>query len=99
MEDLFLKLGIWSVLKSAIAVTLGVSAFGVMIHLNKRKKKILVVVFSFIIASLEFYSGNSLDNAVIQFVLIWSFSILFYTYLGKYSVQKLFDYLKRKLNE
>ena len=100
MEEL-LKYLSFELIFSAIVVTFVVSAFNTV--QNKITANTLVFVVSILITLLRVpLTGGDLaywQGLLFQILLTMSFAILFYNYIGKWFVDKLFIKLKDKFSK
>jgi len=104
MGKLFELLDVWNLIVTATIVTFVVSAFTSLMSRSfdaDVKRKALVAVVSAVVTFLTIQVETLVvsKNYIVSLLLTWSFAVLFYTYLGKWTVQKLFKKIKEKLDK
>ncbi|GAB1442649.1 hypothetical protein MASR2M39_14850 [Ignavibacteriales bacterium] len=93
MENLFGLLGVWYLALFG-AITSIITEAAYIIVKGYIKKRWLVVVTSGVVTILGNVTTGRIDTSILSVLLVTSFSILFYTYIGEYTVQKIFDHIK-----
>ena len=85
----------WEILISAIITTFVVSAINTL--QNKLSTNWLVFIVSIVITVLEVeFDFSDWQGFFLQVFVLMSFAILFYNYIGKWFVDRVFSKLKEK---
>lgn len=93
MEILFSLLGVWNLALSG-AITSIITEAAHRIVRGYIRKRWLVVIIAMVVTLLGDFTSGDLTGSILAVLLITSFSILFYTYIGEYTIKRIFDYLK-----
>ena len=105
MDELFKNLDYMKLSLIALVVTLVVSAvtglFNVFFEEANRKKWLVAGVALIItVANNVWIKGETTwQHYLLEFVISWSFAVLFYSYLGLWVVKEFFTKLKDKLSK
>ncbi len=93
MEILFGLLGVWHLaLFGAITSIITEAAYSIV--KGYMRKRWLVVVSAAVVTLLGDVTTGKLTTSVLSILLVTSFSILFYTYIGEYTIRRIFAYLR-----
>lgn len=93
MDILFNLLGVWHLaLFGAITSIITEAAYKIV--KGYIKKRWLVVILATVVTLLGDVTTGDFTSSLLAVLLVTSFSILFYTYVGEYTVKRIFDYLK-----
>lgn len=93
MEILFGMLGVWHLaLFGAITSIITEAAYSIV--KGYIRKRWLVVAVAIVVTLLGDVTTGKLTTSVLSVLLVTSFSILFYTYIGEYTVRRIFAYLR-----
>lgn len=93
MEILFGLLGVWHLaLFGAITSIITEAAYSIV--KGYMRKRWLVVVSAAVVTLLGDATTGKLTTSVLSVLLVTSFSILFYTYIGEYTIRRIFAYLR-----
>lgn len=93
MEILFGLLGVWHLaLFGAITSIITEAAYSIV--KGYMRKRWLVVVSAAVVTLLGDVTTGKLTTSVLSVLLVTSFSILFYTYIGEYTIRRIFAYLR-----
>ncbi len=93
MEILFGMLGVWHLALFG-AITSVITEASYSIVKGYIKKRWLVVVTAAVVTLLGDVTTGKLTTSVLSVLLVTSFSILFYTYVGEYTIRRIFAYLR-----
>lgn len=93
METLFGLMGVWYLALFG-AITSLITEAAYIILIGYIKKRWLVVVTAGVVTILGNVTTGRIDTTILSVLLVTSFSILFYTYIGEYTVKRIFDYIK-----
>lgn len=99
MEQLLFSFITWNTIVYAIITTFFVSALNTV--QNKVSTNWLVFLVSLFVTLLSItFSGSGLQywqSVMLQIMVTMSFSIMFYNYVGKWFIDRFFQFLKEKL--
>jgi len=102
MNVSLLQLFDWKVLLSVALITSFVTEAINQITPKTVPSKLILPMIAFVITllrlPLEFKALSDWQNFMLNVISTIAFAILFYEYLGKYSVQAIFNLLKRKVD-
>ncbi|GAB1349028.1 hypothetical protein MASR1M107_12410 [Ignavibacteriales bacterium] len=93
MEILFGLLGVWYLALYG-AITSIITEASYMIVRGYIRKRWLLVVVSTIVTLLADVTTGEIATSVLSILLVVSFSILFYTYIGEYTIRRIFEYIR-----
>jgi len=93
MEILFSLLGVWHLALFG-AITSIITEAAHRIVRGYIRKRWLVVMIAMVVTLLGDVTTGDLTSSMLAVLLVTSFSILFYTYIGEYTIKRIFDYLK-----
>ncbi|KAB2907568.1 MAG: hypothetical protein LC102_07030 [Ignavibacteriales bacterium] len=93
MEVLFSLLGVWYLALFG-AITSIITEASYSIVRGYIRKRWLVMVVALLVTILGDVTTGKLSTSVLSVLLVTSFSILFYTYIGEYTIKKIFEYLR-----
>ena len=101
--DLLLKLDIADIVICAIMTTFVASAIATTFSGLFKKEwaiKTMVAVIAIIVTfAYDFSNFDKWMQKFVQFLFVWSFSTLFYTVLGKFTINKIFNWVKNKISK
>jgi len=93
VEILFGLLGVWYLALYG-AITSIITEASYMIVRGYIRKRWLLVVVSTIVTLLADVTTGEIATSVLSILLVVSFSILFYTYIGEYTIRRIFEYIR-----
>jgi hypothetical protein len=93
MEILFGLMGVWYLALFG-AITSIITEASYFIVQGYIKKRFLLVITAALVTLLGDVTTGELSTSVLTILLVTSFSILFYTYIGEYTIKRIFDYIK-----
>lgn len=93
MEILFGLLGVWYLaLYGAITSIITEAAY--MIARGYIRKRWLLVITASVVTLLGDVTTREITTSALSILLVASFSILFYTYIGEYTIRRIFEYIR-----
>ena len=104
MENILLKINWLDLVIAGIMTTFIVSAlvntFDIYFNQGRHKKYLVVIVATLITLVRTSFNNINFEWQLIleQFLFTWAFSVLFYSYLGGFIIDKFFQKIKEKLN-
>ncbi len=93
METLFGLMGVWYLALFG-AITSIITEATYLIVRGYIKKRWLLVTTAGVVTILGNVTTGRVDTSILSVLLVTSFSILFYIYIGEYTVKRIFDYIK-----
>lgn len=100
MNELLIQINWLDIVIAGVITTFIVSAlvttFDVYFNQGKHKKYLVVVVATLVTLVRTSFNGDWQD-ALQSFLFTWAFSVLFYSYLGGFIINLIFERLKDKL--
>ena len=101
--DLLLKLDIVDIVICAIMTTFIASAIATTFSGLFSKElyiKVMVAIVAVLVTfAYDFTNFDKWMQKFVQFLFVWSFSTLFYTVLGKFTINKIFNWVKNKISK